>query len=60
MVIVSHQVGLVLRVADRSLMLDRGARGIVAAGSPEELRNGITDPRVRNFIFRGEGSAGKG
>lgn len=52
MVIVSHQVDLVLRVAHRILMLDRGALGIVAAGSPEELRDGATDPKVRNFLFR--------
>lgn len=59
MVIVSHQVDLVMRVAHRILMLDRGARGIVAAGSPEELRNNATDPRARNFLFRGEAAAGK-
>jgi phospholipid/cholesterol/gamma-HCH transport system ATP-binding protein len=57
-VIVSHQVDLVLRVANRILMLDRSARGIVVAGSPEELRDGATDPRVRNFLFRGEAAAG--
>jgi phospholipid/cholesterol/gamma-HCH transport system ATP-binding protein len=59
MVIVSHQVDLVMRVADRVLMLDRGARGIVAAGSPEELWNSATDPRVRNFLFPREPAAGK-
>jgi phospholipid/cholesterol/gamma-HCH transport system ATP-binding protein len=59
MVIVSHQVELVLRVAHRILMLDRGARGIVAAGSPDELRDTATDPRVRNFLFRGEAAMGK-
>ena len=59
MVIVSHQVDLVLRVAHRILMLDRGTRGIVAAGSPEELRSSATDPRVRKFLFREETAAGK-
>jgi phospholipid/cholesterol/gamma-HCH transport system ATP-binding protein len=59
MVIVSHQVDLVLRVAHRIVMLDSGVRGIVAAGSPEELRDTATDPRVRNFLFRGENAAGK-
>jgi phospholipid/cholesterol/gamma-HCH transport system ATP-binding protein len=59
MVIVSHQVDLVLRVAHRILMLDRDARGIVAAGSPEELRNSATDPQVRKFLFRGDAAAGK-
>ncbi len=52
MVIVSHQVGLVLRIAHRIMMLDGDAKGIVATGSPEELREKETDPRVRNFLFR--------
>jgi len=56
MVIVSHQVGLVLRIAHRIMMLDRDAKGIVATGSPEELRGKETDPRVRNFLFREEAS----
>ncbi len=55
MVIVSHQVELVLRVADRIVMLDREERGIIAAGSPEELRLSAKDPRIRRFLFREEG-----
>lgn len=58
MVIVSHQVDLVLRVADRILMLDRGVKGIVAEGSPEGLRKRASDPRVRNFLFPGESAGG--
>jgi len=53
-VIVSHQVDLVRRVADRVIMLDREARGIIASGAPEELRKNATDPRLRNFLFRQE------
>ena len=60
MVIVSHQVDLVLRIADRILMLDRDEKGIIAAGSPKELREKSTDPRVRNFLFRGDASTKKG
>lgn len=59
MVIVSHQVDLVLRVAHRILMLDRSARGIVAEGPPEELRANATEPLVRNFLFRGEAATAK-
>ncbi len=59
MVIVSHQVDLVLSVAHRVLMLDRSSRGIIAAGSPEELRRNATDPRVRKFLFREGTAAGK-
>ncbi len=55
MVIVSHQVDLVLRVADRIIMLDRDEKGIIAAGAPGELRLAAKDPRVRRFLFREEG-----
>ncbi|MHB8907401.1 MAG: ABC transporter ATP-binding protein [Syntrophales bacterium] len=58
MVIVSHQVDLVLRVADRIIMLDREEKGIIAAGAPEELRRSAKDPRVRRFLFREEGEKG--
>jgi phospholipid/cholesterol/gamma-HCH transport system ATP-binding protein len=60
MVIVSHQVDLVLRVADRIIMLDQGVRGIAAAGTPQELRLSVTDPRIRNFLFRADAAAGEG
>lgn len=59
MVIVSHQVDLVLRVAHRVVMLDAGSRGIIAEGPPEELRERAVDRRVRDFLFREEDGAGK-
>jgi phospholipid/cholesterol/gamma-HCH transport system ATP-binding protein len=52
MVIVSHQVELVLRLAHRVIMLDRAERGIIAAGTPQELREQVKDPRVGEFLFR--------
>jgi hypothetical protein len=33
-------------------MLDRDERGIIAAGTPEELSQSTHDPRVRKFLFR--------
>lgn len=54
MVIVSHQVDLVLRLAHRIVMLDRDERGIIAVGTPEELRANARDSRVRDFLFRTE------
>ncbi len=60
MVIVSHQVELVLNLADRVMMMDREARGIIATGAPEELRQSSLDPRVRNFLFRPDRDGGKG
>ena len=57
MVVISHQVDLVLRIAHRIIMLDREAQGIIAAGTPEELKKTALDPQVRNFLF---GEAGLG
>ncbi len=59
-VIVSHQVELVLRLADRVMLIDKGEKGIIATGAPEELRFSATDPRVRNFLFRSDAGQGKG
>ena len=60
MVIVSHQVELVLRIATRVMMIDRDEKGIIATGAPEELRLSAVDPRVRNFLFRSDTEQGKG
>lgn len=59
-VIVSHQVELVLRLADRVMLVDQGEKGIIATGAPEELRLLATDPRVRDFLFRSDAGQGKG
>jgi phospholipid/cholesterol/gamma-HCH transport system ATP-binding protein len=59
-VIVSHQVELVLRLADRVMLVDRGGKGMIATGAPEELRLSTTDPRVRNFLFRPDAIQRKG
>lgn len=53
-VIVSHQVELVRHVADRVIMIDRDAKGIIASGTLEELRQPGVDPRLKDFLFRGE------
>jgi len=60
MVIVSHQVELVLRIADRVMMMDREEKGMIATGTPADLRLHETDPRVRNFLFRSGTKQGKG
>lgn len=60
MVIVSHQVELVLRIADRVMMIDSEEKGIIATGTPEELRLSASDPRVRNFLFRSDTERGEG
>jgi phospholipid/cholesterol/gamma-HCH transport system ATP-binding protein len=51
-VIVSHELASIFAVADRIIMLDRDAQGIIAAGAPADLRDHSPDPRVRRFFNR--------
>jgi len=51
-VIVSHELPSILSVADRVILLDAQAKGIVAQGDPRELNATSTDPRVRRFFDR--------
>ena len=51
-VLVTHELPSIFRIADRCIMLDRGAEGVVAAGAPAELRDASSDPRVQAFFNR--------
>lgn len=51
-VIVSHELASIFDLADRVVMLDKGAKGIIAEGDPNELRDRSPDPRVREFLNR--------
>lgn len=51
-VIVSHELASIYAVATRVIMLDPAIKGILAEGSPGELRDHHPDPRVRAFFHR--------
>lgn len=51
-VIVSHELPSILSIADRVILLDPQAKGIVAEGDPRVLHAESTDPRVRRFFDR--------
>ena len=51
-VIVSHELASIYAVADRTIMLDQKKKGILAEGSPAELRDHSTDPAVSAFFHR--------
>jgi phospholipid/cholesterol/gamma-HCH transport system ATP-binding protein len=51
-VIVSHELASIFAIADRAVMLDRKARGVIAMGPPQALRDQPDDPRVRQFFNR--------
>ncbi len=52
MVVVTHELESVFKIADRVIMLDRDAHGIIAEGDPRELKENSDDPRVRAFFNR--------
>lgn len=51
-VIVSHELASIETIADRVAMLDGEKKGLIAVGTPEELRERSEDPRVRRFFAR--------
>ncbi len=51
-VVVTHELQSILAVADRCIMLDRDAGGMIAEGDPKRLRVESTDPTVRAFFRR--------
>lgn len=51
-VIVTHELPSIYAIADRVIMLDKEQKGIIAEGSPEELRDRSTNPFVHSFFHR--------
>jgi phospholipid/cholesterol/gamma-HCH transport system ATP-binding protein len=54
-VVVSHELASIYDIADRVIMLEKQARGIVAEGAPKGLATTSDDPRVKEFLTRGTG-----
>ena len=52
MIIVSHELDSIFSIADRVIMLEREAKGIIAEGNPRELVQKSVDPRVQEFLQR--------
>ena len=53
-VVVSHELASIFSIADRVIMLDRDKQGIIAEGKPSELAANSCDPRVSEFLRRGD------
>jgi phospholipid/cholesterol/gamma-HCH transport system ATP-binding protein len=51
-VVVTHELSSILAIADRCIMLDRAARGLIAEGDPGKLRDESDNPTVRAFFRR--------
>ena len=51
-VVVTHELASIYAIADRVIMLDKEAQGIIATGRPAELRDHSDTPVVRQFFHR--------
>ncbi|MEJ2660140.1 MAG: ATP-binding cassette domain-containing protein [Desulfobacteraceae bacterium] len=59
MVIITHSLNIIFKVAHRIIMLDKSAQGIIAQGDPKHLREKSPDPKVRQFFNRQATLSGK-
>lgn len=55
-VLVTHELASIFKIAKRCIMLDKATKSIVAEGDPRELRDHAEDPKVRAFFHRTPGS----
>ena len=51
-VVISHELESILSIADRIIMLDKKAKGIIADGDPRVLRKSAPSDYVRAFLNR--------
>ena len=54
-VVVTHELPSIYTIADRVIMLDKVTKGIIATGSPTELRERCENAWVRSFFRREAG-----
>lgn len=52
MVIITHSLNIIFKVAHRIIMLDKSAKGVVAQGDPKVLKEKSPNPLVRRFFNR--------
>jgi phospholipid/cholesterol/gamma-HCH transport system ATP-binding protein len=51
-VLVTHELASIFKIATRCVLLDRATRSILARGDPRELRDGSDVPEIRHFFNR--------
>jgi phospholipid/cholesterol/gamma-HCH transport system ATP-binding protein len=51
-VVVTHELASILAIADRCVMLDAAAKGMIALGRPKDLQDASDVPMVRAFFHR--------
>jgi len=53
-IVVTHELASIFAIGNNSVFLDTEAKTMIATGDPKKLRAESSDPRVRNFLTRGE------
>jgi phospholipid/cholesterol/gamma-HCH transport system ATP-binding protein len=54
-VVVTHELPSIFTIADTSIFLDAETKRVIAHGNPRELvKEGKSDPKVREFLLRGD------
>jgi len=56
-VVVTHELASIFAIGNNSVFLDPDTKTMIAAGDPKKLRDECPDPKVRNFLTRGEAGA---
>lgn len=51
-VVVTHELNSIMAIADRCAMLDGKAKGLIALGKPQDLKDNPPTPTVRAFFHR--------
>ncbi len=58
-VVVTHELASIFAIGNNSIYLDVDSRTMTASGDPKKLLAESRDPKVRNFLTRGEAERGK-
>ena len=58
--VVTHELPSIFKIADRCAMFDKARHGMIALGSPVELRDSSTDDFVKRFFAREGRETAKG
>jgi phospholipid/cholesterol/gamma-HCH transport system ATP-binding protein len=53
-VVVTHELASIFAIGNNSVFLDPETKTMIASGDPNSLRAESRDPKVRNFLTRGE------
>jgi phospholipid/cholesterol/gamma-HCH transport system ATP-binding protein len=52
--VVTHELASIFAIGNNSVFLDPDTKTMIAQGDPKRLRDECPNPKVRNFLLRGE------